>query len=113
MRTSMDNFPAMEVDQAVQDTFGHLAQYLFSSSTTQLLNLFVDAVQASTLTEFHGNRNSTSWFIHECTIVATDVIRSAMLVEIEFSDDLLFDVGVWVRSDNLVDQYMPAYTLVK
>ena len=60
MRTSMDNFPAMEVDQAVQDTFGHLAQYLFSSSTTQLLNLFVDAVQASTLTEFHGNRNSTS-----------------------------------------------------
>lgn len=53
MRTSMDNFPAMEIYQAVQDTFGHLPQYLFSGSATQFPDLFVDAVQTPTLTEFH------------------------------------------------------------
>lgn len=98
----MDDFPPMKICQTIQDTFGHLAQYLFTSATTQLPNLLVDAVQAPTFTEFHRDRNGTSRLVHECTVVATDVIRSAMFVEIEFANDLLFDVGVRVRGDNLM-----------
>jgi len=98
----MNDLPPMKICQTIQDTFGHLAQHLFTSATTQLPDLLVDAVQAPTFTEFHRDRDSTSRLVHECTVIATDVIRSAMFVEIEFSNDLLFDVGVRVRSDDLI-----------
>lgn len=49
----MDDFPPMEICQTIQDTLGHLAQHFFTGATTQLPDLLVDAVQASTFTEFH------------------------------------------------------------
>lgn len=30
------------------------------------------------------------------------MIRSAMFVEIELSNDLFFDIGIGIRSDNLI-----------
>lgn len=101
VRTSMNDLSAVEIGQPIQDTFCDLAKDLLSSATSKLFDLFVDTVQASTFTELHGDRNGAGGFIHESTVVATDVVRSAVFVEVKLTNNLFLDIRVGVRSNDL------------
>lgn len=99
--TSMNDLPAMKICQTIHNTFSHLAKHLFTRSTPQLSDFLVNAVQTSTLAELHRNRNSPGRLVHKRTVVAADVVGGAMLIEIEFSNNLLFNVGIRVGSNDL------------
>lgn len=53
--TSVYDFAAVEVGQAVQDAFCYFAQGLFSRSTTELFDFPVHAIEAATFAVFHGD----------------------------------------------------------
>ena len=97
----MNDLSAVEIGQPIQDTFCDLAKDLLSSATSKLFDLFVDAVQTSTFTKLHGDRDGASGFVHESTIVTADVVRSAVFVEVELTNDLFLDIRVGVRSNDL------------
>lgn len=73
-RTSVYDFAAVQVGEAVQHTFGDLSEHLLSSPTTKLLDFPVDAVETSTFAEFHGDRNGARRLVHKGAVVATDVV---------------------------------------
>ena len=52
-RTSVDNLAAVEVGESVQDSFPYLAEHFLSYSSTELLDLAVDAVETSAFAVFH------------------------------------------------------------
>lgn len=97
----MDDFSAVKVGQAVQNALCNLPQDLFSCSTTQFPNLLVYTVQTSSLTKLHRYRYRTRRLIHEGTVVAADMVRCAVLIEVEFSNNLLLHIGIWICRDNL------------
>lgn len=97
----MDDLPAVEIGQTIQDSFRNLPQNLLARAATKLLHLLVDAVQASSFTELHGNRDGPCGFVHERTVVAADMLRGAVFVEIQFPDDLLLDIRIWIGGDDL------------
>lgn len=101
VRTSMNDLSAMEIGQPIQDTFCDLAQDFLSSATSKLFDLFINAVQTSTFTELHGNRDGARGFIHESTVVTTDVVRGAVFVEVKLTNNLFLDIWVWIRSNDL------------
>lgn len=49
----MDDLLAVEIGQAIQDTFGHFPEYLFACSTAEFLNFSVDTVEAPAFAIFH------------------------------------------------------------
>ena len=91
----------MEICQPVQNTLSNLAQDLLSSPPTEFFHFLVYTVETATLAEFHGDGYRTSRLIHESAIVATDMLRGTILVEIELAHNLLLHVRVRVRSDDL------------
>lgn len=44
LNVSVDNASGVEVSKATQNTLGNLSQYLFTGTTAQSLDLFVDAI---------------------------------------------------------------------
>lgn len=101
VRTSMNDLSAVEIGQSIQDTFCDLAKDFLSSATSKLFDLFVDAVQTSTFTELHGDRDGAGGLVHESTIVTADVVRSAVFVEVKLSNNLFLDIRVGVCSNDL------------
>ncbi len=98
----MNYFAAVEIGQAMQHSLRNFAQHLLARSATQLFHLFVDTVEAATFAKFHGYRDCAGRFVHECPIVLTDMIGSAVFVEIQLAKNLFLDVGIRVGSDDLV-----------
>ena len=72
--TSMDDLPAVEVCQTVQDSFSNLAQDLLACPSAQLLYLSVDAIQAAPLAKLHGDRYCASRFVHKRTVVTANML---------------------------------------
>ena len=52
-RTSVDDLAAVEVGEAVEDSFPDFAKHFLSDSAAELLDLSVDAVETSALAVFH------------------------------------------------------------
>ena len=100
-QTSVDDLAAVEVGQSVQDALCYLAQHLFSGSTTEFLDFAIDAVQAASFAEFHGDGNRTRRFVHEGAVVLADVVGRAVFVEFELAEDLLLDVWIWTGGYDL------------
>lgn len=101
MLTSVNDLPAVEVGQSVKHALCNFAKDLLSSSSSKLLDLLVDTVETATFAELHSNRNGARGLVHKGAIVAANMIRRTVLVEVEFANNLLFDVGVGVCGDNL------------
>ena len=101
MLTSMDDFPAVQVSQTIQYAVGNLGEDLLARSATKFLDFLVDTIQTSTLAKLHGDGDSARGLVHEGSVVATDMIGRAVLVEIELANNLLFHVRVRVCSDDL------------
>lgn len=99
--TSVNDFPAVKISQAVQNAFCNLPQDFLAGPAPEFLDFLVNTVQASSRAEFHGDRNRAGRLVHKSTVVATDMIRGAVFIKIEFSDNLLLHVGVGVCRDNL------------
>jgi len=97
----MDNAAAVKVRETAQDTFRHLSEDLFSCPAAQALNLLIDAIQRASLAKLHSNEDASGRSIDKGAIVATDMLGCTALVEIELSDDLLLNIGVRVRGDDL------------
>jgi hypothetical protein len=97
----VNDLSAVKIAQAIENSFGDLAQNLFAGSSAEFSDFSVDAVQAAALAELHSNGDGAGGLIHERTIVKTDVFGSAVLVEVEFSDDLFLDIGIGVGRDDL------------
>jgi hypothetical protein len=91
----------VEIRKAIQNAFGDFPQHLFSRSASQLLNLAINRVQGSTLTEFHGDADGTGAAVLESAIVAADVVAGAGSIESELSHDLFLHGRIGVGSDNL------------
>lgn len=66
----MDDLAAMEVGQAVQHAFCDLPEDLFSSPTTELLDLTVDSIETSSRTVLHHNRYSTTRVVESAIVLA-------------------------------------------
>lgn len=101
MLTSMDDFPAVQVSQTIQHAVSNLGEDLLARSATKFLDFLVDTIKTSTLAKLHGDGDSARGLVHEGTVVATDMIGRAVLVEIELANNLLFHVRVRVCSDDL------------
>lgn len=97
---SVDDFPAVEVGEAIQDTFSDLTEDFFAGAATKFLDFAVDAVEGAAFTEFHRNADGAADVV-ELTVVFTDVFRGAFFVEGELALDLFFDVGVRVGGYDL------------
>lgn len=100
-RTSVDDLPAMKICQPVQNTLCYLAQDFLSRPSAELLDFLVYTVETAALAKLHGNGYRPSRLIHEGTVVATDMLRGTILVEIELAHNLLLHIWVGVRSDDL------------
>jgi hypothetical protein len=99
--TSVNDFPAVKISQAVQNAFCNLPQDFLAGPAPEFLDFLVNTIQASSRAEFHGDRNRAGRLVHKSAVVATDMIRGAVFIKIEFSDNLLLHVGVGVCRDNL------------
>lgn len=97
----MDDLPAVQVGQPVEHALRDLSKDLLSSAPSQLLDFLVDTVQASALTKLHCDRDRARRLVHEGTVVAADVLRCAVFVEVELADDLFLHIGVGVCCDDL------------
>lgn len=97
----MNDLPAVEVGQPVEHALCDFPKDFLSRAPAQLLDFLVDTVQASALTELHCDRDRARRFVHEGTVVATDVLRCAVFVEVELADDLFLHIGVGICCDNL------------
>lgn len=107
----MDDLLAVEVGEAVQDTLSYLAQDLLTSPTTKLLDFSVNAVKGTTFAEFHGNADGGGRRLHKRTIVSTNMITSTILIESQFSHNLLLDIWIWVGRDDLESIRRASYIL--
>lgn len=78
----MNDLSAVKITQSIENAFSNLAQHFLSCSSAKLPDFTVDAVQTSSLAEFHGNGNRARGFIHKCTVVPTNMLRCAVFVEV-------------------------------
>ena len=101
----MDNLPTMKISQSIQHALCNLAQDFFTGSTSQLANLSIDAIKTAPFTKFHHDGNRARRLIHKRPVIPTNMVRRTVLVEVEFANDLLLDVGVWVGGDDLESQF--------
>lgn len=101
----MYDLSAMEISESVQDSFRYFSKHLLSCSSTELLDLLIYAVQAAAFTEFHCDRYRTSRLVHKRTIVTANVLRGAILIKVEFSNDLLLHVWIWIGGYDLYNVY--------
>lgn len=99
--TSMDDLPAVQVGQAVQHALCNLSKDLLSSSASKLLDFLVDTVQASALAELHCDRDRARRLVHEGSVVAANVLRCAVFVEVELANDLLLHIWIGICGNNL------------
>lgn len=97
----MDDLPAVKICQAMQDSLGDLSKHFLARTSTELLDLFVYTIQRAAFAEFHGNRDCGGGLVHEGAIVLADVFRGAVLVELEFSQNLFLDIWVRTGGDDL------------
>ncbi len=97
----VDDLLAVQVGQASQDPFGNLAEDLLAGAATQALDLLVDAVERSTLAELHGDGDGGGGRVDKSAVVSADVLRRTFLVEAELAHDLLLDIRIRVRGDDL------------
>ena len=81
INTPVDNFAAMQIRQSVQDAFSYFSKYLLAGPTSKFLDLTVDAMETSSFTVLHSNRHCTAGVVHEGSVVLTDILRRAILVE--------------------------------
>ena len=91
----------VEVCQSIQHALGDLAKDLLACSASKLLDLAVHCIERSAFAELHGDADSPCAVVHESTVVTADVVTGAVLVERQFSYDLLLDIGIGVRCDDL------------
>ena len=101
MLTTVDDLLAVEVGQPPENAFGHLAEDLLARASAELLDLLVDAVQTAALAVFHRYRDGAGGMVDKSPVVATDVLRGTVPIEVEFSHDLLLHVGIRVGRDDL------------
>lgn len=97
----MDNLPAVKIGQSIQHTLCHFTKDFLARPSPKLPDPPVYTVETAPFAEFHDNGYRTRGFIHKGTIVPTNVIRRTVLVKVEFSNDLLLDVRVGIRRDDL------------
>lgn len=97
----MNDLPAVQIGQAVKHALCDLSKDFLSRAPSQLLDFLVDTVQASALTELHCDRDRSRRLVHEGTVVAADMFRCAVFVEVELADDLFLHIGVGICCDDL------------
>lgn len=100
-RTSMDDFSPMQVGQPVQHALRHFPQYLFAGPSPELFDLPVHAIQAPALAEFHRDRNIPRRIVPKRAIILANMFRRTFFVEGQLAHNLLLDIRVWVRRDDL------------
>ena len=91
----MDDFPAVEVCETIEDPLGDLSKDFFASAAAEFSYFTVDAVEGAAFAEFHGDADGATDVV-ELAVVLADVFRGAFFVEGEFALDLFFDVGIGV-----------------
>lgn len=97
----MDDLPAVKVGQSIQDALSHLPKCLLPSPAFEFLDLLVNTVKTPSFAELHGNGDSAGGFVHERPVIAAYVLRGAVFIKVELTNDLLLDIGIWVCSDDL------------
>ena len=98
---AVDDAVLVQVSQAVENAFGHLAQHLFTRAAAEFLYFAVDGVEGATFAEFHGDADGAGRVIKECAEVSAYVVGLAVFVEGKLANDLLPDSRIRVRRDNL------------
>lgn len=98
----MDDLLAVKIGQAVQNTFGDLAEDFLAGSSAKFLDFAVDGVEGAAFAELHRNADGCCGRLDESAVVAADVLTGAVFVEAEFSDNLFLDVRVGVGGDDLM-----------
>lgn len=54
--TSVDDLLAVEIGQAIQDTFCHFPEYLLTGPTAEFLDFSIDTVETASFAVFHCYR---------------------------------------------------------
>ena len=85
----------------MQDALCYLAQHLLSGPTAELLDFTIDAVQAPSFAELHGDGYRTRRLVHESAIVLADIVGRAVFIKFELAEDLLLDVWIWTCGNDL------------
>ena len=91
----MDNLATMQIGETIEHTVGNFSQHFFSGAPSKLLDFLVDTVETTAFAELHSDGNGTGRLVHERTVIAADVVRGAVFVEIELTHDLL--LHIWIR----------------
>ncbi len=101
IRTTMNNLALVEGGQAVKDTFGNLAQYLLANAAAELFDFLINAVQAAPFAVLHRNGYDPRQRVSICAVVFADVFSCYFPVEVELAPDLLLDVRIRIRRNDL------------
>ena len=81
----MNDLPAIEVSETVQDTFCYFAEDFLAGATAEFLDFAIDGVETSAFAELHGYRDGGGLFVHESAVILADVGRCAIFVELELA----------------------------
>lgn len=98
--TSVDDLAAMEIGQAIQDSFSYFSQHLFPCSTAKLFDFSINTIETATFTVFHRNGYGATRII-KSAIVFANMLISTLLIEGQFALDLLLNVWIRICCDNL------------
>jgi hypothetical protein len=98
---SVDDLLAVEIGQAIQYSLGDFPKDFLPCSATEFLDFSVDGVQGSSLAELHGDADGGCGWLHESAVISADMLTGAVLIEPQFSENLLLDIWVRVRGDYL------------
>lgn len=97
----MDDLLGMQIGEAIENAFGYLSQDLLTRTPAQFLDLPVYTVEGSSFTIFHGDGDGGSAGFDERAIISADMFGCTVLVETQFTDNLLLHVGVRVGGNDL------------
>lgn len=68
----------------------------------EVFDFFVDGVEWVVFVEFYCDGDGGGWGVDKGVVVFVDVFWYVVFVEVEFVDDLVFDVGVGVGCDDFL-----------
>lgn len=97
--TSMYYLQLMKICQAVQNTFSNLTKHLLSNTTPKHFDLSVNAIETTSLAEFHGDGDPK---IAKAAVILANPLRVASCIELHFSENLLPDIRITITISEIL-----------
>lgn len=98
--TSMNNLLLVKISKTIQHSVRDLSKHFLAGPSTAVFYLSIDAIQTTSLTEFHGY-GYRAGVIHEGSVIFANMVRGAVLIEGQLTHYLFLDLGTWIGGDDL------------